>query len=250
MFCLSSDEREACFARLRARETQVLVNVDICTEGFDFPALGCVILARPTKSIVRFLQSVGRVMRPAPGKVKAVCLDHAGSFLEHGFPSDPRYFGLDAGTPKVPAELCPCPQCSALMRKGAGRCEACGWQEPVTEIEDYEKGAGAGANDDSDELVLLRPEERRSCPACGGYQVRIIQNERLGAFTYGVECRARDCAQRVQWVKDTEGARQAPEAAKRREWERLKQMCFSKGWALRWAIKQYQELFGAEPDWT
>jgi len=40
-----------------------LVNCEVATEGFDYPNIGCVILARPTKSKTIYLQSLGRGLR-------------------------------------------------------------------------------------------------------------------------------------------------------------------------------------------
>ena len=62
----------------------VLSNVDIVSEGFDVPDCEAVQLARPTKSLVLYLQQVGRCMRPALGKEHGIVLDNAGLWLEHG----------------------------------------------------------------------------------------------------------------------------------------------------------------------
>jgi superfamily II DNA or RNA helicase len=59
-------------------------NVDIVSEGFDVPDTEAVQLARPTKSLVLYLQQVGRCMGPAAGKEFGLVLDNAGLWLEHG----------------------------------------------------------------------------------------------------------------------------------------------------------------------
>ena len=56
-------------------------------EGWGCSKVGCTILARPTKSMGLF-QMVGRVLRPAPGKVNAIVLDDSGAVYRHGLPED------------------------------------------------------------------------------------------------------------------------------------------------------------------
>ena len=82
------DERDAILQRLAAGETTVVTNCMVLTEGWDCPEVGCTILARPTKSMGLFRQMVGRVLRPAPGKVNAIVLDHSGAVFRHGLPED------------------------------------------------------------------------------------------------------------------------------------------------------------------
>jgi len=77
----------------------VLSNVDIVSEGFDVPDCEAVQLARPTKSLVLYLQQVGRCMRPAAGKEHGLVLDNAGLWLEHGLSYIDRDWSL-AGTKK------------------------------------------------------------------------------------------------------------------------------------------------------
>jgi ATP-dependent helicase IRC3 len=71
----TKDDRKAIYARTRARETQVIVNVMVLTEGFDMPQLEVCVIARPTKSKSLYIQMVGRVKRPSEGKAEAIVLD-------------------------------------------------------------------------------------------------------------------------------------------------------------------------------
>lgn len=88
-------KREAIIADWRAGYITVVVNVYVFVEGFDFPEMECVVLARPTQSISLFLQAVGRVMRPAPSKTGALILDHAGCCQLHGPPHIAREWTLE-----------------------------------------------------------------------------------------------------------------------------------------------------------
>lgn len=89
------DERAAILERTASGETQVLCNVFVASYGLDIPPLDCAVLARPTKNITLYLQTVGRVMRPAPGKVDALVIDHAGAIKENGFADDFHPWSLD-----------------------------------------------------------------------------------------------------------------------------------------------------------
>lgn len=87
--------RDATVERFAAGDLDVLVTVDVVSEGFDIPAAGCAILLRPTQSLGLYLQQVGRVLRPAPGKAAAIVLDHVGNVHRHGWPDDPREWSLE-----------------------------------------------------------------------------------------------------------------------------------------------------------
>ena len=66
----------------------VVVNVDILSDGADFPEVEFIQLARPTLSLSKYLQQVGRGMRIAEGKDKVVILDHVGMYLAFGLPTE------------------------------------------------------------------------------------------------------------------------------------------------------------------
>jgi superfamily II DNA or RNA helicase len=129
--CTDPVRRDATVAGFAAGTLQVLVTVDVVSEGFDIPAAGCAILLRPTQSLGLYLQQVGRVLRPAPGKTHAVVLDHVGNVHRHGFPDDHREWTLAdrerrAGSTGQPApSVRTCPECFAAF-KPAPLCPACG----------------------------------------------------------------------------------------------------------------------------
>ena len=81
-------ERDAILARLASGETEVVCNCMVLTEGFDLPAIGGIVLARPTKQIGLFRQMAGRGLRPAPGKRSLILIDHAGAVFRHGLLED------------------------------------------------------------------------------------------------------------------------------------------------------------------
>ena len=86
--------RERYFKDFEKGIYTVLVNVGIATEGYDCPAITCVQLARPTKSLSLYLQMAGRGSRKFPGKEEYILLDNANCILEHGLPNRDRNWSI------------------------------------------------------------------------------------------------------------------------------------------------------------
>ena len=129
-----NDERREILRRFENGATQVLTNCQIFSYGIDCPPASCCVLAHPTKSLARYVQAVGRVLRPYPGKLDAVVIDHAGIVDGLGFVEDDFPWTLD-GTERVqdrmgarerkePKSLT-CPKCATVF-SGAARCPNCG----------------------------------------------------------------------------------------------------------------------------
>lgn len=128
------EERERALAAFKAGEFTVLSNVALIAEGFDHPAAEVMILARPTRSLIRFIQMAGRILRPFHGKAKGLILDHSGSTHRLGYPTD-----------DLPLHLC-----DGSMRQAGGRDEK---DEPKPK-----KCAGCG---------FMKPPRAHACPQCG-----------------------------------------------------------------------------------
>jgi superfamily II DNA or RNA helicase len=88
------DERRDILAKFAQREIEVLTNCAVLTEGYDQPALDCIILARPTKSKLLFTQMIGRGTRTFPDKKDCLILDVSCISTEHDLVSFPSLFGL------------------------------------------------------------------------------------------------------------------------------------------------------------
>ena len=80
-------ERERIISSFRSGGLQVLVNVDIFSEGFDCPDVEFIQLARPTLSLAKYLQMVGRGLRPSKGKKNCMIIDNVGLYRVFGLPS-------------------------------------------------------------------------------------------------------------------------------------------------------------------
>ena len=72
---------------------QILVSVDLFSEGFDCPDVEFVQLARPTLSLAKYLQMVGRGLRPCKGKPCCTMIDSVGLYRTFGLPSVDRDWG-------------------------------------------------------------------------------------------------------------------------------------------------------------
>jgi superfamily II DNA or RNA helicase len=131
------EERAAIKHRLEAGETEIIVSVGTLTTGFDAD-VRCIILARPTKSEMLFVQMIGRGLRLAPkGTVpKDFCLilDDSDNHTRLGFVTDIHHDELDDGTKKKPEapkskEALPkvCPQCQVLKPPKMATCPNCGF---------------------------------------------------------------------------------------------------------------------------
>lgn len=89
------EKRRMYVQRFRNGQIDIIVNVDIFSEGFDCPDIEFIQLARPTKSLVKYLQQVGRGLRPTTGKSKCIILDNVGSHIEFNLPDADRDWDIE-----------------------------------------------------------------------------------------------------------------------------------------------------------
>ncbi|WP_376690095.1 DEAD/DEAH box helicase [Wenzhouxiangella sp. EGI_FJ10409] len=134
-----NDERAEILERLRRGDTQVITNCDVLSYGVDFPPVSAVVLAKPTKSIARYFQMVGRGLRTHPRKDDCLVLDHAGAVQQIGFVDDPMPWSLEgketvqdriAGERSEPEPI-QCGDCGAEFRP-ARECPNCGAEQGGT----------------------------------------------------------------------------------------------------------------------
>lgn len=80
---MPTDERRRVLKDFDDGKIDVLWNCMVLTEGFDSPRAEVCIIARPTASAPLYIQMVGRVLRPFPGKLGALVLDVVGAGARH-----------------------------------------------------------------------------------------------------------------------------------------------------------------------
>lgn len=174
---MSTEDRDAALGGLATGAVQVLCVCDLVSEGLDIPGISVVILLRATKSLVNFLQWIGRGLRPvyasgfdlgdqggrtaaiaASDKPHCLVLDHAGCTLTHGMPDAERAWSLD-GRPKKQAGP-PTKQCSKCFAIYTPRpvCPECGHSTAKEDkaAREMEVIAGELAEIDAAKLEALR----------------------------------------------------------------------------------------------
>lgn len=153
------DERDQALHGLQAGDIDVVVNCQLWVAGVDAPAIGCIIMLAPTKSLTKYLQSVGRGLRTHPGKTDCIVLDHAGNAYTHGLPTEHREWSLDGAKKRSRQadDVEPVKQCERcyFVHTPAPVCPACGHVHPV-KLTKLEQKAGELA-----ELQEVKRKERQ-----------------------------------------------------------------------------------------
>lgn len=85
-------ERKELVWKFKKGLIDIIVNVDIFSEGFDCPDIEFIQLARPTRSLVKYLQQVGRGLRITENKQHCVILDNVGMYSRFGLPDARRHW--------------------------------------------------------------------------------------------------------------------------------------------------------------
>ena len=142
-------ERALLAEKFKGGEVKVVCNVGVLTTGIDWD-VRCIIMARPTKSEMLFVQCIGRGTRLADGKSDCIVLDHADNCLRLGFPDDIHHSALYggkkdkvAGEKKEKEEPLPkeCLSCKFLKPAKVYKCPNCGFEPEKKcdiEVEDGE----------------------------------------------------------------------------------------------------------------
>lgn len=130
------DERQKIGEAFASGLVKVVVNVGVLTTGIDWD-VRCIILARPTKSEMLYVQIIGRGLRTAEGKTDCLILDHSDTTLKLGFVDRIHHDALDEGRPgesrprkqkeapeKLPKE---CTSCHFVKPAGVHKCPECGF---------------------------------------------------------------------------------------------------------------------------
>lgn len=130
------DEREEIFGLIRDGKIKGFTNVGVARRGLDLPCLACACVVRPTRSLVLWLQMIGRIRRPSEGKTDSIVIDHAGACDMHCMPDDEIEWSLDAKRKigdwlerkKAEGKIeksHTCPQCLCVFT--GPRCPSCGY---------------------------------------------------------------------------------------------------------------------------
>jgi superfamily II DNA or RNA helicase len=161
--------REEVIARLESGRTQVIINCFLMSYGLDLPTVECIVLARPTESLVMYLQMCGRGMRPAPGKTDFLLIDHGRCVDNLGLPHVPRDWTLEDGrnvnrearerfSRKEEQEgTRTCPECGHvwLISEEGDACRECGWVPAPRPLSVVVQAAELGELLETDKQLLM-----------------------------------------------------------------------------------------------
>lgn len=146
---MTDAERDQRIADFKAGKYTAMVNNGILTKGFDDPSIDYIVMLRKTKSIVLWIQMLGRGTRPdyAPGydlstregrldaianSPKPYCLvaDFAGNVRELGPINDPRIPKPKGKKEPGDAPIRICPDCGTYNHASNTHCDHCGREFP------------------------------------------------------------------------------------------------------------------------
>lgn len=120
---MSSGERKQVIADFKSGKLRAVVNNNILTTGFDYPAIDLIVVLRPTCSAVLWVQMLGRGTRPCEGKENCLVLDFAGNTKKLGPINDP-VIPHKKGKATRPAPVKECPKCKTYNHASARICIA------------------------------------------------------------------------------------------------------------------------------
>ncbi len=130
-------ERMANMTAWRGGSKRIITSVNILVEGFDFPALDCLVMVRPTESTGLFLQAIGRVLRISEGKEKALLIDLTTNTEKFSTDLD----NMKVIIPKVAQDAGKnknekyCPECDEKIHIVCKACPKCGHEWTAEENE-------------------------------------------------------------------------------------------------------------------
>jgi DNA repair protein RadD len=231
------EERRLLLKRFANKEIRVLTNMMALTEGVDVPHASCAIIARPMGHVSMYLQSCGRVMRPAPGKTDCLIIDLPGLSHRYGPPNENRLYSLDGEAIKRQAEasLRVCMACGfTYIPRGPGACPRCNGVNPhapakpikIFNEELHEHFNGPGTADWVKKAELARLER---VAVEKGYNDAWVARHFKATF------------------QEMPQAWRPTDDRKRAEFRRLEDLGKRKGWKPGAAAVRYKVLYGSYP---
>lgn len=186
-------ERLDSLVKYRAKEIQVLINVDLFDEGLDVPGIECVIMARPTMSLGKFLQMVGRGLRPAEGKPYLILIDHVGNIgsvdnPRHGLPCKVRKWSLDRVSKRQQKlnfiRICHNIKCNQPYDRIHTECPWCG-ADAIVKKRSSGSGGKVGPQQVDGDLYMIDPETLRQLEKQSQLEAPARVAERVSAAAGG-----------------------------------------------------------------
>ena len=126
---MDPEKRKQYIYDIGTGKLNAICSYDVISEGVDVPILSGVILRRRTTSLIIYLQQIGRALRQAPGKDKALIIDQVGNVYRHGHPLLIREWSLEGNINETKKEIkqTECPDCHAIIMGNPRYCKYCGF---------------------------------------------------------------------------------------------------------------------------
>lgn len=176
---LPMEERKRRLGDFSAGKINVLASVDALIEGWDETSVDCILMLRPTKSPMIYVQQGGRGLRLHKGKENLLILDMADNFENHGFLSHPKVVIPNLPMEgEVPTKICP--QCDLCLHASVRICPECGHVFVTRVVEEPKKV-------DMEEIhVSVQNKERRGRIACQVKSSRVAEQGNVLRFIFDV----------------------------------------------------------------
>ena len=146
---LSLPERSDALKRFYSGDSRVIVNVNVLTEGWDYPPTSCIVLLRPSSAKGTMIQMVGRGLRtvdpdeyPSVSKKDCIILDFGTSSVIHG--SLEQDVDLEGNVGTYADLTMECPSCDAEIPLSSRECPICGVE--LHKKDDEEKEAATSVS--------------------------------------------------------------------------------------------------------
>ena len=170
----SKNDRKTIFNNLRTGQIKILTSCDVLSEGFDYKGVGCVILARPTKSKAKYFQQLGRGLRSDKGKVECIILDQAGLVNSFGLVEELQPPQLIKSPEKKPGKTGICEGCGRKILPTIKLCPKCA-PAKIKEIIDENQLMSEIATGEKRQFLFYREKmqfayHKRYKPEWAGYE--------------------------------------------------------------------------------
>ncbi len=138
-----SEDRHEIYKNFKAKKIRIISSVNVLIKGFDSPVASCLIMAIPTKSLIVYVQALGRGQRLYEGKKDCIVMDCGGNVERHGFITDPLPELLNHNNKnesekqkKKESLPKPCDKCFFMKPPKVHKCPQCGYTpERQNEVE-------------------------------------------------------------------------------------------------------------------